>query len=355
MPMDPVRDELSKDPWRFEFHQAMRVLLRNSDHGRALGGADRRFDLNREPVRIGANASLAFPASDIQSLQEALAPGDTPKMKVNFLGLTGPTGVLPLPYTEFLIEREVEGDNGPAEFLDVFNHRMALLFYFAWEKYRSPVASEREVEHDMFRQILLSLVGLGTDHLQNRQQLPDAFFVNYAALLAIQPRSASALRSILSDYFGVPVEVQQFAGTWFLLDEGSRTQFQDDESDSQRVGHGVVVSEQYWSQESMVRLRLGPLDLPTYRLFLPGGADGLHPPGRNFTLLQEICRFFSRDEMVFEAQLILDKNKVPAAALDGEEQVAVAEGGATGCQLGWTTWVKSAPFERNAEDVVIRL
>jgi type VI secretion system protein ImpH len=207
----------------------------------------------------------------------------------------------------------------------------------------------------MFRQILLSLVGLGTDHLQNRQQLPDAFFVNYAALLAIQPRSASALRSILSDYFGVPVEIQQFAGTWFLLDEGSRTQFQDDESDSERVGHGVVVSEQYWSQESMIRLRLGPLDLPTYRLFLPGGADGLHPPGRNFTLLQEICRFFSRDEMVFEAQLILDKNKVPAAALDGEEQVAVAEGGATGCQLGWTTWVKSAPFERNAEDVVIRL
>jgi type VI secretion system protein ImpH len=347
---DPALEELFKEPWRFEFHQAMRVLLRNSDHGSTLGGADRRFDLNREPVRIGANASLAFPASDIQSLQEVQAPGETPKMTVNFLGLTGPTGVLPLPYTEFLIEREVEGDNGPAEFLDVFNHRMALLFYFAWEKYRSPVAFEREIEHDLLRRILLSLVGLGTDYLQNRQnrqQLPNAFFVNYSALLAIQPRSASALRSILSDYFGVPVEIQQFAGTWYLLDEGSRTQFQDDESDSQRLGYGVVVSEEYWSQESMVRLRVGPLDLETYRRFLPGS--------RNFTLLREICRFFSRDEMVFEAQLILDKDKVPATALGEEETVAAAEGAATGAQLGWTTWVKSAPFERNAEDVVIRL
>ena len=342
---DPALDELFREPWRFEFHQAMRVLLRNSDHGSAVGVVDRRFDVNREPVRIGANPSLGFPASDIQSLRAE--PGERAEMKINFLGLTGPAGVLPLPYTEFLIERESQGDHGPAEFLDVFNHRMALLFYFAWEKYRSSVASERQIEHEMFREMLLSLVGLGTLFLRNRGQLPDAFFVNYAALLAMQPRSASALRSILSDYFGVPVEVRQFAGTWYLLDEGSRTQFEDGESDSQRLGYGVVVSEEYWSQESMVRLRVGPLDLETYRQFLPGS--------RNFILLREICRFFSRDETVFEVQLILDKDEVPAATLGEEAPVVRAEGAAQGAQLGWTTWVKSAPFERSAEDVVVRL
>jgi type VI secretion system protein ImpH len=343
---DPALEELFEEPWRFEFHQALHVLLRNCSFGNTLRTSDRRFDLDREPVRIGANPSLAFPASDIQSL-EVGTPGEKPKMTVNFLGLTGPAGVLPFPYTEFLIEQEIEGDKGPTEFLDVFNHRMALLFYFAWEKYRSPLAFECRIEHDVFRQVLLSLVGLGTEYLLSRQQLSDSFFVKYAALLAMQPRSASALRSILSDYFEVPVEVQQFAGTWYRLDEMNRTQFQNNESDSQRVGYGVVVSEEYWSQESMVRLRIGPLDLESYRRFLPGS--------RSFALLREICQFFSRDEMVFEVQPILDRKQVPAIALGGEEPAATAEKTVVVAQLGWTTWLKSAPLERHAEDVVIRL
>jgi predicted component of type VI protein secretion system len=54
--------------------------------------------------------------------------------------------------------------------------------------------------------------GLGTEHLRNRQVVADEFFTQYAAIMAIQPRSASALESILTDYFAVPVEVQQFAG-----------------------------------------------------------------------------------------------------------------------------------------------
>ena len=37
------------------------------------------------------------------------------------------------------------------------------------------------------------------------------------------------------------------------------------------------------------------------------------------------------------------------------ESLAAAEGAAAGACLGWTTWAKSAAFERNAEDVVIRL
>jgi len=340
---DPALDELFRAPWRFEFHQAMRVLLRNSSHGSTSSAVDRRFDVNREPVRIGANPYLGFPASDIQSL---VAEGERAEMKINFLGLTGPSAALPHPYTEFLIDREAHDDKGPAEFLDIFNHRLAMLFYYAWEKYRSPVAIERRPEHELFREMLLGLVGLGTEHLRNRGELPDAFFGNYAALLAMQPRSASALRCILCDYFGVPFEVRQFAGTWYRLDEGSRTRFKDEESDSERLGYGVVVSEEYWGQESMVRLRAGPLNLETYRRFLPGR--------RNFKLLREICRFFSRDETVFEVQLILEKDEAPAATL-GDEPGASGEGAPVGSQLGWTTWVKSAPFEGDVEDVVIRL
>jgi type VI secretion system protein ImpH len=334
-PPDPAQELLLAEPWRFEFAQALRILLRNSEHGRTGEPADRRFDVDREPVRVGANPTMGFPASDVQSL-EPIPDTERRKMLINFLGLTGPTGVLPQPYTEFIIERTLDNDHSPAEFFDIFNHRLSMLFYYAWERYRFPVTAERLQAHDLFRRILLSLAGLGTEGLTDRMHVSDDFIARYAAILAIQPRSASGLQTILADYFQAPVEIEQFAGTWYPLDEDSTTRFRPDESEAERLGQGVVVSEEYWSQESMVCVRIGPLDLATFRLFLRGGP--------NFERLRDICRFFSRDEQVFEVQLILHRDEVPGASL--EEQ---------GSQLGWTTWAKSKPFSEHAEDVIIRL
>jgi type VI secretion system protein ImpH len=335
--MDPVLRELLREPWRFEFPQAMRVLLRNSDHGNTMLAADRRYDVVKEPVRIGVHQSLAFPASDVQSL----TPGVDGKaeMSINFLGLTGPSGVLPLHYTEFLMDRARDGDHSPAEFLDIFNHRMAMLFYYAWEKYRFSIARERRPDHDMFRQILLSLAGLGTEHLQRRQFTSDEFFAKYASILAIQQRSASSLETILTDYFNVPVDIQQFAGDWYLLEDDSTTRFRDDDSESERLGYGVVVGDEYWSQEFMARVRIGPLDLSTFKRFLRGGPDLLR--------IEEICRFFSRGELNFEIQLVLLKDEIPETRLSVDE-------GPDDSRLGWTTWAKSQPVDEDAGNVTIR-
>ena len=81
----------------------------------------------REVARFGAHPSLAFPASQIQ---EAEFPQDAPsKVTVNFMGLTGPEGVLPNPYTSLIIERLRDSDHSLRDFLDLFNHRMISLFY----------------------------------------------------------------------------------------------------------------------------------------------------------------------------------------------------------------------------------
>lgn len=342
--MDPALKEFLSEPWRFEFTQAMRVLLRNSGHGENASPIDRRFDAAQEPARIGANQSLAFPASDIQELSEPVA-GSKRQMLINFLGLTGPSGVLPVAYTEFLMGRDTGAAKSriPAEaveFLDIFNHRMAMMFYYAWEKYRFPVVFERRAEQDLFPRILLSLVGLGTEFLQKRQAVDDTLFARYASAFAVQPRSASALEGILCDFFDVPIAVEQFAGAWYQLDEESTTRFEDGQSESEMLGYGVVVSNEYWSQEFMVRLRIGPLDLDTYRKFLRGGAY--------LDRLNAVCRFFSRSEFVFEAQLILRKEQVPDTILSAGEDPSAS-------QLGWTTWAKSAALEENPGDVIMRL
>ena len=83
------------------------------------------------------------------------------------MGLTGPQGVLPLPYSALVVERMRERDTSMRDFFDIFNHRMISLFYQAWEKYRFTIPYERG-ERDRFSHHLLALIGLGTPGLQNR-------------------------------------------------------------------------------------------------------------------------------------------------------------------------------------------
>ena len=111
----------------------MRLLARILSGRQAVG---RFHHPATEIVRFSAHATLTFPASEIQSLdwREDLPPW----MAVNFMGLTGPVGVLPLYYTELVMERLRSRDTGLRDFLDIFNHRAISLFYRAWEKYRLP-------------------------------------------------------------------------------------------------------------------------------------------------------------------------------------------------------------------------
>ena len=112
-------------------------------------------------------------------------------------------------------------DRTLADFFDIFNHRMISLFYQAWEKYRSAVAYERE-DGDRVSKYLMCLIGLGTDGLQNRMVVRDDSLLFYCGLLSLQPRSARAVARRAEDYFGVPVEVEQFVGAWQPLGEADQ-------------------------------------------------------------------------------------------------------------------------------------
>jgi len=202
-----VRRDIQEYPGRFEFFQAVRLLLRIFHQREVPGGFT---SSRREALRFRVHNSLAFPASQIDSVDWG---GDMPAMSVNFMGLTGPMGVLPYVYTELILTRVRARDRALADFFDIFNHRMISLFYQAWEKYRSSVAYERDGK-DRVSKYLMSLIGLGTDGLQSRMLVRDDSLLFYSGLLSLQPRSAVALRGVLQDYFGVPVEVEQFVGAW---------------------------------------------------------------------------------------------------------------------------------------------
>jgi type VI secretion system protein ImpH len=331
--LEEVRLALREHPGQFNFFQAVRILLRIAGRRERPGAHDQ---VKNDVVRFRAHNTLAFPPSQIDSIDWN---GPVPVMTVSFMGLTGPMGVLPRVYTELLLARQRARDRSPSDFLDIFNHRMIGLFYQAWEKYRSAVAYERDGE-DRLSRYLMCLIGLGTDGLQNRSVVRDDSLLYYTGLLSLQPRSAVAIRGILEDYFGVPVEVEQFVGAWQPLGKPDQCDLGSGATLCSQLGVGSVVGDEIWDQQSRIRLKLGPLSEERYLAFLPGGES--HQP------LRELARFACGAHLEIEMQLILERAVVPRCQLGGESLA--------GPRLGWFTWMKSGlQFDRSPADTVLLL
>ena len=329
----PLGTQLVEDAHSFEFFQAVALLQRLRDKMRPVGEFSSPED---EAVRFRVNQRMGFPASEIQKLD---VKGDTPaEMTVNFMGMTGPMGVLPYTYNELILERARAKDYSLASFLDIFNHRAISMFYRAWQKFRFPV-NYAAGGRDLFSQYLLDLVGLGTTGLRDRQEIEDEALLHYVSLVAMQARSAEALQQLLADYFEVPVEIQQFTGAWYGLDRSTQCMMKDSESPSTQVGSGAVVGDAVWDRQGRVRIRIGPLNMERYNDFLPKGTA--------YAAIRSITRFFSNQCLDFEVQLVLDRSQVPDIQLDLDSK--------SPARLGWVSWAKTAPLGVDPDDTILAL
>ena len=327
-----LKAHLQESPTSFEFFQAVRVLERLLPDRGPVGTFLRPSE---EVVRFTVNPDTSFPASEIQTLQ--VEDGHPARMGVNFMGLTGPEGVLPYCYSLLISERIRERDTAPRDFLDIFHHRIISLFYRAWEKYRFAVSYERD-QQDRLTQHLKDLVGLGEPGLQDRLGIRDDAVLFYTGLLGPQQRSAAALEHLIGDYFGVPASVEQFIGGWYPLSATTECTLGDEGDPSEQLGWGAVAGEEVWDPQARVRLRLGPLTRSQYEDFLPFGSA--------YDPLRTLTRFFCGDQFDFEVQLILARDEVPPVILGDE---------GPGSPLSWCTWMRSQPFSRNADDTILTL
>jgi type VI secretion system protein ImpH len=328
----PVSGGLRDEPRAFGFFQAVRLLQRLWPGRKAVG---RFADPAEEVVRFDVAPFIHFPASEIHELE---IDDDGPaRMTVNFMGLTGPLGVLPFYYTLLVGDRVAARDRTIKDFLDIFHHRIVSLFYRAWEKNRLAAGYEKG-DDDRITDHLHDLIGLGLPEQRRRLAVPDEALLFYAGLLAPQQRSAVGLDMMLEDYFGVPVEVEQFVGGWYPLATSSQTSVGEAEASS-RLGDGAVVGDEIWDQQARVRVKVGPLSRERYDEFLPTGSA--------HEALRALVRFYCNDQFDIEVQLILDRDEVPACVIGATDDDAVP--------LGWSTWIKTTPFDRDADEAVLKI
>jgi len=350
-------DRLLEESHRFDFFQAVRILERAA----ARAGASRPAEAcqpvgedgapRHESVRFRAHVGLAFPASAVAQIERpaardgaAVEPGLPPwEMLVTFLGLIGPHGVLPEHYTSLVIERVRSKDYALRDFLDLFHHRLLALFYRAWEKYRFPVGYERSQSRgqgeDDFTRALYCLVGLGPAALRRRSRYDDEALLYYAGLFAQRPPAAVSLETMLADFLGLPVAIQQFQGQWLALSPEDRSLLpagHDLRGQNNRLGSNVVIGARVWDVQSKFRIRLGPLEYAQFRQYLPSGPS--------LPTLGQLVRTYVGPQWDFDVQPVLRAAAAPWCRLGGD--------GRDPSRLGWNTWIRNRPLSRDADDAV---
>jgi len=331
----PLRELLEKDPWCVRFFQAVRLLERIAPERNPVGLF---VSPSTEAVQFSSVPTLTFPASEIQDLE--FRKDSQPKMFVNFMGLSAAVGVLPHTYTEFLLERARAKDHAPADFFDIFNHRIISLFYRAWQKYRFYIAFERTGEHDdVISSRLLDLIGLGTASLTHRMGIADEACLYYDGLLSQRRPTAQGLRQLLEDYFDVPVTVEQFTGAWRRLPPENRTVLAGGFSFSEQLGMGTIVGDEVFDHHGAVTIRIGPLSFDRYREFLPGATASLE--------LREWLRLYTSREFDFVIRLILKRDEVPPMRLGAD--------GLDAPRLGLVSWVRNQALHRDPDEATYRL
>ncbi len=331
-----LEQRLRRTPTAFGFFQAVRVLERLRPGRAPVGGFGDPAD---EVVRFAVPSTLGFPPAEISALDLPEDEKLPARMSINFFGLTGPLGVLPHNYSLLVQERERARDGSLREFFDLFHHRLASLFYRAWRKLRPTVAAESGGD-DRLHGHLLDLAGVGLDSLRARLPVPADAVAFYAGLLGMQPASAVAMEQLLGDFFGVPAEIQQFVGAWSRLRASDQTSLEEEGGDpSGMLGWGAVAGDEVWDAQAGVRVRLGPLTRAQFDAFLPTGAA--------HEQLRALTRLLSRGQAQVDVQLVLAREEVPGLVLGGDREPSQ--------RIGWTTWIRSRPFERDADETTFSL
>lgn len=326
-----VLDVLEQDPTSFSFFQAVRLLERENQHRAPVG----HFGSPVETVRFSSHASIAFPPSEIHALDSS--GSGTAKMEINAFGVIGPLGTLPFWYTLMVADELRARHTSLREFLNIFQHRMTSHFYRAWAKPRA-VDFERG-QPDRITHLLRALTGLADEGSTPTSRIADETVLFYSGLLGSHRRSAVALEQLLSDYFGVPAEVEQFAGGWYGVPDESLCRLgADDEMTT--LGVGALVGDEVWDPQIHAQIRLGPLSRAQFDAFLP--------TGRAHEELRDLTRLFAGDEIDFGVLLVLARDDVPSCVLGDE-------GDGNNVQLGWSSWLRTAPFSHDAADAILSL
>lgn len=322
-----LTQRLGEDPYQFGFFEVLRWVETVYADKPRLG---RSLRPSADPIRLGQAPSLRFAPSTLCAYEpQDKAP---PKLLVNFFGLFGPNGPLPLHLTEYARHRLKQAkDGGIVEFADIFHHRLLSLFYRAWASKEPTVQFDRQDE-DRFSFYVNALFGIAEQEQQQRDAMPDTVKRHFTSHLGCHTRHPEGLASILGNFFSIPVEIEEFVGEWLELPKESYCYLDSDDMTGQ-LGFSSIAGTRSWQCQYKFRIRLGPLSRKDYERMLPTGGK-LHK-------LVDIVRNYIGFELKWDLELVMKKEEVCGVQLGNNGT------------LGWTSWLTDGERTQDAADLLL--
>ena len=293
-------EELQQQPSAFDFYQAVYSLERQfSTEQKRWQGVGRDGFPGKELVRFKALQHLGFPGQPVTKVTPRINQPPAVDMHVSFIGLTGPSGVMPQHYSEMVLQRLKQRDKTMRDFFDLFNHRLVSLYYRAWGKYRFACQYEMATDNDdSFTQVLSRLSGAR-----------HALALYYAGAFSAPQRSAQQLKQLLTDLLQTDIQILPLQGRWLSLaqsEQSALTKRSATQGQHAALGQSAMLGSRVWDVSSSIEVQIK---------VQPQKAELLLPGSYQYSLVQTLLADFLPAALRVRLSLVGQQQDFPTATL----------------------------------------
>ncbi len=284
------------EPDFFEFVRRIESVEGRHEVGRSTERA-------HEPMRFGQMPHLNYAESAIAEIVDRALPG----VFVNFFGLWGPNGPMPLELTGYVYRRmHNHGDNAPRRFADIVNHRFLGLYYRAWKAVEQAALFDKP-GGGLVAKVSSALAGepcRGT-HLSSY----DA--ARWSGLFGVASKSRDGLTTLLRSALKLPVVIRDGLESEGKIPSESRCRL--GRSGVAELGVSTQLGSRFRTRTRQFSIEIRSL---TYRQALE-----LFPGLPGYRRICELVQCYLDRPLDWELCLVVKTDTVPATSLSGKCQL----------------------------------
>ncbi|MDR1233668.1 MAG: type VI secretion system baseplate subunit TssG [Holosporales bacterium] len=298
-------DKLTNSPEMFTFARAIDVAF-------SLQG------VKPSSIEIKNKINYSSKFSAISTMECVI--NDYVELYTNLPGIAGIEGAFPSCYVEEYITHNRLSRQAVADFFDIFNGRMYWLRYQFHKKHDLSCLSS-SLENSIFGNIGFSLSGFGDSSSAASRNLsaalvPEQFKLSCHSFFWRNTRSSDGLRVILSSFFDVPVQIQQFVGAFDVADRSLQSAIGTSKNRFNKMGKDLILGNKSWNTMKGINVMIGPLNFDKYLKFLPK-SNRLDRKVSPLQKMKEIVRSYVPCEFQVKLSFYLDECFVKGTLLNG--------------------------------------
>ena len=256
-----------------------------------------------EPVRFGQVPHLNYASTAVAEIVER----EKLHVLVNFFGLWGPNGPMPLEASSYVHNRSHNCyDQTLRRFADIIHHRFIGLYYRAWKANEQGVGFDKPTG-GLIAKVCDSLAGSACQGTS----LPRFTAAAFGMLFGNAVKSRDGLETILNEVFRLPIRVVEKMPTEVSIPADCRGRFGT--PGVSELGRSIQLGSRFRTCTRKFRVRTEPVEFARAAQLFPGLTGG--------SMLVELIQSYLDRPLEWDLELRLHTSSLPPPLVTGERQL----------------------------------